>query len=290
MKRFASKADFAFLLLLTGCGVGNPVGVRFDATVPYNQQAIIESDLSFLASLQLPTANPADLYNIGISDLAAGTMVKWLGKRMKHIVGEEYNWVDNVRAFQLANKTPLIMVASTAEQLGASKTQTVMWNVGSHVYLKSKELGYGFYLDVSTDVVDVRSTRAGVVQIGEGLFQANAIRGLPLDSLANVLLRIGTYFHESRHSDGNGTNAAFPHAYCPSTFQNEAYRNQAACETNLNGPYAIQVALLRYFYSACQSYGCSQTELHGLELSMADYQSRILPGAVYRDPRPEAVR
>ena len=105
-----------------------------------------------------------------------------------------------------------------------------------------------------------------------------------MDSLGNSLLRLSVLFHEARHSDGNGQYAAFPHATCASG----DYQGLAACEENLNGPYAVQAILLRYFYSGCTN--CTDTEKQGLLLALSDFQSRLQPDAVYHDSRPEGVQ
>jgi hypothetical protein len=120
--------------------------------------------------------------------------------------------------------------------------------------------------------------------VGSGLFTANSIPNVPLNGFANSLVRLSTYFHESRHSDGNGTTTAFPHAECPSG----TFAGEDACDMNLNGPYAIQAILLKYFYNACEARGCTAIELKGLETKFDDFASRLI-GSNTPDARPEAL-
>ncbi len=273
---------FTLLLwVLVGCG-GNSVGIRFDATVPGDQRALMEQDLQRLASIRMAPGTAADYAQIGVADFSPSSLTSWLSERTRFIVGEEFDWKQNVKIVKLStNRVPTVIASLfSPSQLGAT---TVMWNLGSYLYLDGKDNGTAYTLDLSNEVVQVLSPRVGVIQIGEGLFTANAIDGVPKDAYANSLQRLGTYFHESRHSDFNGSDTGGPHAKCPSG----DYKDLYACDQYSNGPYAIQVTLLRYFYSACT--GCSQTELEGLMLTLADYRTRLLPSPKAADPRPERM-
>ncbi len=276
------------LLLITACG-GNPLGVRFDASVPGDQRSFVESDLNRLASLQLGTATSSDLSALGMSDLSATSLTQWLQSRMAYIVGEGFDYETNSTRYPVSGGLRFTSYTGYGQEtlfsaLGqASNTQTVMMNLGAYLYLDGKEKQSEYVLRLSNGkTVSVFSPRVNIVQIGEGLFEANAIPGVALGAKSNSLLRTSTYFHEGRHSDGNGTNAGFPHASCPSGDYADLY----ACENNSNGPYAIQTVFLRYAIPTCTD--CSYTEQAGLEISMADYASRQIQ-RLFPSATPEAL-
>ncbi len=286
IKNLASAVLLAVPLLLTGCAGGNRAGIQFDASVPSNQKAMIEDDLNFLASVQMPTPSSAnELAYIGVGDLSAESMYYFLSQRIKYIVGESFNYQSKTQKVARTDSGGTTMFASLQTQpLEANDDiKIVMLNLGGGLYLDGKDTGSLYYINLASQpMIPVSSPRVGILKVGEGLFTVNSIKGVPLDATSNRLLRIATYFHESRHSDGNGGNAAFPHATCTSG----TYADEAACENNINGPYAIQVMLLNYFYSVCQARACSSTEMAGLAAQIADYKTRLI-GSTYSDPRPE---
>jgi hypothetical protein len=275
---------FGLILLLSACAGGNPAGIQFDASVPSNQKGLMESDLRRLPTMQLGSGTAADLKTIGISDLSGPSLMAYLSARVRYVVGESFDYKNSTQNSRVSDWR-LNRQAALVDPTQLAQAQTVMWNLGSFLYLGAKENKEQVQLALGFLRLWVQSPRIAVVQVGEGMFDANAIDGVPLDATSNSFLRLATFFHEGRHSDGSGANAAFPHAICPSG----DYKDLYACENNSNGPYAVQVTLMRYFYNACQTQGCSQTELTGLTLSIADHQQRILPTATFADPTPERL-
>jgi hypothetical protein len=257
------------VLVLVGCG-GNPLGVQFDATVPGEQKALMQTDLGRLSSLSLPSPSSTDLYYLSLADGSSGSVTAWMQSRMRYVVGETFDY--GSRAVKTTS-------ALDPTQLGA--TQTVMMNLGSFLYLDVKGTGKQYTLQTSSGLIPISTPRVNIFQIGEGLFDANSIPTVELGAYSNSLLRMATYFHEGRHSDGNGANAGFPHSSCPSG----KYAGKFACENNINGPYAIQTIFLRLASQTCTD--CNSTEIAGLELSVADYASRQI-GYQLPDPTPES--
>lgn len=270
------------LWALAGCGGGVPV--RFDSSVPGDQQGLMQDDFNRLGSLQLQAVSANQTTYLGVPDMSAQSLQDWLARHIKIIVGENFDWKSNAQLTNRPGATTYVMTqASVLDPQVTAAAKTVMWNLSSYLYLDGKSQSSLYSLNLSSGTIMVTDTRGGVVQIGEGLFSVNRIGNSNPSSMANSLLRLATYFHEGRHGDGNGTNAAFPHAQCPSG----TYKDLYACEGNLNGPYAIQTEILTSFYYACTE--CSQTDYEGLALSIADYRSRLQPGAQARDIRPEAM-
>jgi hypothetical protein len=275
---------FVSLWFLAACG-GNPVGIQFDASVPGNQKALIEGDLRLLSSTRLSAASQEDLTILNLGDLSEASLIGYLRERVQYVVGESFSLKGQVQTSQMASAPAPVIFSSIVDPTALSETQTVMWNLGSFLYLQAKDKKEVITLRLGLLNLWIRTPRVAIVQIGEGLFSANAITGIPLDARSNRFLRLGTLTHEGTHTNGNGANAAFPHVECPSG----AYKGKAACDSKLNGPYAVQATLLKYLYAACQAQGCSEKELTGLTLSIADYRSRVLPGATLADPRPEQL-
>src|SRR5690606_17750304 len=85
----------------------------------------------------------------------------------------------------------------------AKDLKVAMINLGAALYIGGKQYRtlLGFRVPGWDQVVAVRSPRAGIIQVGEGLFTVNAGGGL--ESEANSLIRTAVFFHEARHSDGN---------------------------------------------------------------------------------------
>jgi hypothetical protein len=121
--------------------------------------------------------------------------------------------------------------------------------------------------------VAITSPRAGIFQVGAGLFQPLLKKsgGTSIDGLANSLSRLSVYFHEARHSDGNGSSLLFAHAVCP---EGSAYSGYNACDKNLNGPYTIGAEFTGATLHNCVS--CSESEKEALRNRQADAFSRVV--------------
>lgn len=265
-------------------GQSGPLGIIFDSTVPANQAAMLSADLQALERVQLPTSNSQYTQYVGISDFSAGSVTNWLKARVRLIVGETFDYKRSARAGEQRKYNPTILSRSQDELSESSDIKTVMFNVGSLVYLTGKEESRVYTMTVGASSFPVKTPRVGIIQIGEGLFTVNAIPKSSLDSVANRYLRAAVLFHEARHTDGNGVTAAMPHSLCTTG----DYKDSYSCESNLNGPYIVEAVMLRQFYDACGS-GCSYTELDGMRSFIADNVSRLLSGASFKDDRPEAI-
>lgn len=282
------KLSLLFLssLLLAGCAGGNRAGIAFDPSVPADQRTLMEHDLSFLSSIEMPAPTSSnDLTNIGIGDFSPNSLLYFLSQRIKFIVGQEFDYTSQLYASTRPDGEPTVLVASQMTPFAATSTQVVMDNLGASLYLTSKDTSYLLYLNLeAAPNLAIRSPRVGIIRVGAGFTDANAIKNVPLEAVSNTLLRISTYFHEARHSDSNKASVAFPHASCTSG----TYEGKYACEKYINGPYGIQNILMKYFYSVCQSKGCSSTEMAGLLIKIADFKTRMI-GTAYGDPRPESI-
>lgn len=255
--------------------------VRIDSSVPSDQRQYLTNDFQNVEILNIshpPSGN--DACYLGLTDFTGSSLSLWLRQRVKVIVGEDFDYVSNANGTSLSSFQPVL----ASENLSASNIVTLMFNLGSHLYRTGKKNNTVYSLAVGSQSITVKSPRSGIIQIGEGLFSSTRISGKSYNSVGSSLLRIGVLFHEARHSDGNGTNAGFPHAQCTSG----TYAGRSSCENNLNGPYNIEAILLTSFYNSCGA-SCDSTEKQALQLAIADSKSRLLSNPVFSDVRPERL-
>lgn len=270
---------------LASCGLFNKDGaynITFDSTVPAEQKDLLTGDLELLGELNFSGVTNDDLDKMDLSELSSNSLGAFLQARVRYIVGESYD-ADSKKTVVSSyfNYYPTRFASFSSP---FDRVVTVMTNTGSAVYLAGKKSNVLYSIDVADENIVVNTTRVGVIKIGEGLFSTTKLRNSSPSSLARRLLRLGTLFHEARHSDGNGTNAGFPHTKCNSG----EFAGMYACESNTNGPYNLEAMLMRHFYKACSN--CSETELAAIQLTASDAASRLTYGAIKRDPQPEFVR
>ena len=258
----------------------------------------IEKDLNALDQIQFKSETLAPTLKImGLTELNSHTAVDWLNQRVNYVVSENalsfFNLLvrrvifveqENVD-FPNANIAPYSL--ETMEQtklqvqagLNSEKAMTVMSNIGSALYLSGKNDHTVLGMKVSrglfkrSERVALNSPRAGIIQIGEGLFSKElAVNRNDEQALANTVFRMGTFFHEARHSDGNGESLGFLHAICP---KGHDYEGEAACDENLNGPYSVGMVMMAEMTRACEDK-CSAKETETLKLLVLDSANRIL--------------
>jgi len=262
------------------------ISVRYDSGVPGWQKDLLEGDLDNLSRLNVNVSNAEYANIIGLSEINASQLNRWLSERLKVIVGEDFQvkyrysykqrFTSNPEAFS-ETYTPLSAAVTNAE------------NTGGLVYLKCKPLGYICDLNLMDGTaIEVRTPRVGVVRIGEGLFSPR-VEGNREDRAASFV-RLGTLFHEAGHTNGNGAHVCFAHAKCP---PGHAYYDPDpdkgyACDEATNGPYPIGVTILKILYEACGT-SCNARQKEQLAGIIADYETRRLDGHTYKDPRPERI-
>lgn len=160
-----------------------------------------------------------------------------------------------------------------------SGVMTVMSNLGAGIYNLGKDNRILVGVNVGPnlrekEIVPVLSPRVGIIQIGKGLFHPNlTITPDQPNNLANSINRLGTLFHEARHSDGNGKSLIFGHAVCPSELKE--YAGFAACDRNLNGPYSVGVATILEMAKNCKTR-CTEAETEVLAMITLDSAARII--------------
>ena len=262
----------------------------------------IERDLNLIDSFKFKGEAPKRTLEVmGLSTLNAETASGWLNQRVNYIISEKALSLFNLLFkrvifvekkhvdFPNSDIIPYSMDKEVEFSLDSGVNQdkgfTVMSNIGSALYLggKNQKQVYGFkvsrgFLRLSEKVA-VTSPRAGIIQIGEGLFAPElTINRQDPDALANSIFRLGTFFHEARHSDGNGKSLGFMHMTCP---KGHDYEGQPACDESLNGPYTVGALMMTEMAKACEE-NCSEKDKSTLKMLVLDSANRIM-ATTHRD-------
>lgn len=285
---------FIVSLSLTSCqkknnsrGFSTKLGITLDSSVPEDERDLIDNDLSVLYNLSIQASSANDLQVIGVDSLYGPSLSSWLKTRVSFIVGETFDFQDqaDIAGYRPYQPQVFSRVQLEDELLAQNSLVTIMVNIGAALYRYGKNNSQVLSLDVGGKRVYIKSPRVGVIQIGQGLFSAWSVRNTPKDSLANSLIRLSVFFHEGRHSDGNGSNVTFPHAECP---DGHSYEGNYSCDGAANGPYVIDSIMLKNLRNACT--GCNNTEIQTFKMFQADAESRLLPGSYMKDTRPEQIQ
>lgn len=269
----------------------------------------IERDLDALDNLKFKDTTPETLKTLGLSSLSAQTASKWLGERVNYVVDENAisvlklllkkvifveregvtfpnaNVVPyaldpvNQRPALLAEIGNLPLVTDKKESDDEEKGFVVMSNVGAALYMGGKQQNQVYGMKVSRGLLKspikavAESPRVGIIQIGEGLFMKElTLNNQNPNSVANSINRLATFFHEARHSDGNGSSLGFAHSSCP---PGHDYSGAPACDENLNGPYTVGAIMALEMLKGCAD-SCTEREKEMLKLVVLDSQSRIM--------------
>lgn len=286
--------------------------IKISKEVPYEQELLIKKDINTLKSMIFSeTTEEVTKSVLGISTVNANSLNKWLNERVSLVIGERFD-LDNrleikrekviypnqfVKAdYKLDQLTVIDSEQSNAldpildfeayvaqqalnEDKDDSGVITVMSNIGAALYTLGKDnkvlAGLNTAINIrDKEILPALSPRVGIIQIGRGLFHKNLTVSPDAPSnLANAINRLGTFFHEARHSDGNGKSLVFGHARCPKELKE--YAGFAACDRNKNGPYSVGVVTILEMTKNCKDR-CSKRETQILAMIALDSASRVV--------------
>jgi hypothetical protein len=258
-----------------------------DKNINEVHQRVLQQDQANLAALNMPGETVAGFNKIfGASELNAQTISTWINDRVKVVIDENFDIQNNI---SIEGQIP----KSLGVFKGKDEGMVVMSNVGAGLYMQAKQYGVLIALMVedsdSVEKILINSPRAGLLMIGKGLFYG-AKSEEELNQYSNSLLRISTFAHEGRHSDGHGKNIAFGHDKCP---QGHAMANEYACDFNGNGPYAVGGILSWEMAKNCPADKCSEKDKLRLKADALDSFSRIMKvnGKLeFHDPAHEEIK
>ena len=273
--RLAAKLSILLFTLLGS--TETMANIKFSKDLPSDQKKLIESDLKNLDSLIFSDADKAGekIFN---TEMNSKNLKDWLFQRSRYIVSENFNFESSIKIINKSYQYPNDIMPQFERSTNpppprtGGKVTVVMSNVGAAAYIAGKEKKSLFGLDIpGQGVVKITSPRSGVFKVGEGLFLPILRDSYTQKTLSHSLKRLTTFFHEARHSDGNGKSLAFVHAVCPPDHQ---YAEYNACDRNTNGPYTIGALFLRSAVDSCSK--CPEAEKEALRVQYTDSFSRIL--------------
>lgn len=283
---FAKSVLAAFLVsaLTSGVAFAGPKKldpkksrIKFADTLDKSQRDMMLQDLENLKSLSYydPQGKVAALYKVTAD---TNNMQEWLYARSKYIVPESFktdpSTVKIIKPHHIFSNPTLPTLEKGRSVDPGATIQVVMSNLGAGMYLGGKMQNSLFALKIpGVGEVPITSPRAGIFQVGTGLFQPLLKKsgGTSIEGLANSLSRLSVYFHEARHSDGNGSSLLFAHAVCP---EGSVYSGYNACDKNLNGPYTVGAEFTGATLHNCIS--CTEAEKEALRNRQADAYSRVI--------------
>ena len=285
--------SFIILAFLVSASVANTSEIILSSKIDKGFKAKIERDLSILDKMNFQPSNPKTLQVLGLSHLDTASVSNWLYERVKYIIEE-----DALNSKKLIARSPLYVEEKNASYPNTSPNYNphtdlgnepliiekkdppiVMKNLGSGIYIigKSDSTLYGLKIPngkfKKAIKVKIDSPRAGVIQIGEMLFKrVLSINNEDENAYSNSINRIGSFFHEARHSDGNGPSLGFSHSICP---KDHEYAGHPACDEHLNGSYAVGALMQVEMIKSCED-NCSEREKETLKLVAIDNFQRVM--------------
>lgn len=258
------------------------------------QRELLRKDFAYLQSLELRERDPELERVLELKGSGGAELRDWLALRARILVGDSFDSHDalvtlaepqayenpyqfpNIERYPKRSRSELDTISQSPRSL------VVMKNVGASIYLLGKTEGRLIGVPIPGGaLVPVSSPRVGILQVGKGHFffaleRFGALKSA-LDSEAYSVFRLGTLFHEARHSDGNGESLGFLHALCP---PDHDYAHSHSCDRNLNGPYMVGGLVTRALLAHCKS--CTAAEKEALRLEALDSFSRVIDAT--RDP------
>ena len=281
--------------LLVTASMAHANDIQLSHGIKSDLRAKLVRDMDILDNLKFKSEpEVGSLKIMGLSTINAQTATKWLNDRVNYVIEEnaitplkllikkiiqvEREGVTFPNAgvvpysIDPKNKAPLLM---NAEGEGF----VVMSNIGAALYMAGKKDNRVYAMKVSRGLlkkatkVVIESPRAGIIQIGEGLFKKElSVNTANPSSIANSINRLGTFFHEAKHSDGNGTSLSFAHSPCPAGHD---YAGISACDENENGPYTVGAVMMKEMLKSCEDT-CTPREKEVLKVIILDSESRIM--------------
>ena len=283
------KPLFAIILLFISWARITAHEINISKNIKPELSNLLEKDLVVLENLTFrPNPDPKALLILNIDQLTNASVEDWLHTRVKYIIEENAFsgfWARLTRTLFVEQSNVIypnanIIPANTNNNVGTnpSKSSITMTNVGAAYYIQGKSehklYGIKFSDRDSNKTIPLRidSPRAGILQIGAGLFDPHlAINRTEPNAIANSIFRLSFLLHEARHSDGHGPSLGFTHSLCP---KGHDYEGELACDESLNGAYSVGAYLAREMMLACDDQ-CSDRDKEMLKIFIIDNLNRI---------------
>lgn len=299
-------------ILLVAADAKAGVRFTFSAGLSADYKRLLEGDLMLLGDLKMADPSGEAQRLMQLKDASSASYEKWISKRARFII-DQFHPTDRRSAYRISNADyPSVPSAQTVSIImtpgvngfnqvaasnagGDSKTaiepQTpgqpskrsgsptiVMLNAGTMLYDQGRanRVLVGLKIDGGPTIA-IKSPRVGLLQVGEGLFMRLS-KDYTTDDLGNFvhsIYRLGTLFHEARHSDGNGAQLGMLHAICPAGHD---YAGIGACDQPSNGSYRMGALFWKSVLDGCGAE-CTTKDKESVTAMYADSMSRILTPA-----------
>lgn len=246
-------------------------GIYLDSSIPSEHVQLLKSDFTYLYNNKSELVDSEFQSMAELSKVDGAHMYNWIFNRAKFIVGEDYSFTGRNLVKKKGHIFPATPVPpSVANRMQSYAGTIIMSNSGAELYLTGKleKTLKGIRLDRND--VFATSPRVGILQIGEGLFAERFLINKDKESEANKIKRIGTIFHEARHSDGHSEHIGFIHSDCP---PGHLLSGLPACENYANGSYSLEAVALKNLLLNCNT--CSIEDSTKLTASIADALGRV---------------
>ncbi len=258
--------------------------IKLDSEIKRKYKDLIKKDLKLLKNMDFWTSGSATFLELmEMNSLDHLSLEKWLFTRVRYIVPEFSEKVFLAR-IGVVEKDYFYENRSEISKLDIDKQYQknapvlIMSNLGTGLYFFGKStpekylIGLKIHRGLSRQkVISITSPRVGIIQIGKGLFLKRFEAAKKSDHPVNSLMRLATFFHEARHSDGNGKSLGFMHDLCP---KGHSYQGLYACDRNLNGPYTVGGHIQVAFALNCS--GCNYRQRSVLLAKSADSFNRVI--------------
>ena len=226
-------------------------GIQIHCGFSESQREVIAHDLETLMQLNLKGPSADALQSLlETSDLTPASLQTWLTKRIHTLL------------------PPNIDSAPGPEGL-------VAHNYGAALFESARKTGSHQAWIPGFGTIAVDSPRIGLVQLTQSYFDSMSdIEVGPRTSRhpEEPLRRLGLLFHEARHSDGNGSDAGYPHVTCPS---GHSSASKLACDATPTGAYMIQSRFLQAAAEGCTE--CSASEKTILSYEAFQAKRQVMP-------------
>lgn len=217
----------------------------------------------------------------------ATSLREWLETRLRYVVPQSWEFKSRItttldsQPYPNPGVFPVLETATKQATDGPGEAKPgevtiVMMNLGTSLYFSGKKLAKLITLEIDPRHRErILSPRLGLIKVGQGLFSKRfRADTATANTPGNALMRLGTFFHESRHSDGNGLSLGFIHAVCPDDPSYGPYAGMHACDRNRNGPYTVGKAVMKVMLKQCDS--CSEPAKEAIRAKILDSASRVI--------------
>ncbi|MEA9357217.1 hypothetical protein SHI21_13415 [Bacteriovorax sp. PP10] len=247
-------------------------GIYFDSSLPASQLRTMKDDLTYLYKNPITDFDPEFQTMAELPKVDGPQMYNWIYNRVKYIIGQDYQFSGR----NLVKKTGHVFPAtplppSISNRANALAGIIIMSNTGADLYLTGKRDNILSGIKLDGDSVFAPSPRVGILQVGEGLFLERLAVNKDQNSEANKIKRIGTIFHEARHSDGHANHIGFIHDECPPGHNMSGFE---ACDGSSNGSYSLEAVALKSLLLNCLT--CSNEDKTKLSVDIADSFNRVV--------------